>query len=185
MKPQLITVTQPQTKLTFTKGGVYVVFFRNISGEIVCDLAHSEAKVYMFGLYTIQGSSSYKLTTQQLHSMPGAFSQLSISCVAEDSASLAFSGLIRIIKGAQQSHAYQKNQNLILSPNAFVDTRPMLEIEANDVFCTHGSTTGTINKEHVAYMMTRGMSKHTAEKAYVEGFIQQMYNQIAELGVTV
>jgi len=183
MKPELITVRKPNTSLNFTKEGLYVVFFENISGAISCTLSHEKAKVYMFGLYDINGTSSYSLKTEQLHKAAGAFSQLAITCVARDSASLAFSGLIRIEKGAQQSHAYQKNQNLILSPNAFVDTRPMLEIEANEVFCTHGSTTGTINREHVLYLMTRGVSQIEAEKAYVDGFIQQLYNQMKQLGI--
>lgn len=125
------------------------------------------------------------LRTKQLHRAPGAFSQLSIVCVADGASSLSFSGLIRIEKGAQKSHAYQKNQNLILSPEAFVDSRPMLEIEANDVFCTHGSTTGTLNKEHIQYMMTRGLTQKQAEQEYVRGFTNQLYLQLAQLGVTL
>lgn len=184
MKTQFIHVKKSQSNVTFNTGGVYVVFFKNLSGDVTFELTHPRAKVYIFGLYTIRGNTSYKLNTKQLHRSPGAFSQLSISCVARDSASLAYSGLIRIEKGAQQSHAYQKNQNLILSPDAFVDSRPMLEIEANDVFCTHGSTTGNINKEHVQYLMTRGMSKRIAEKAYVDGFINQLYEQMRQLGIS-
>lgn len=183
MKPELITIDKPHSVLNFTKEGVFVVFFKNISGTVSCRLSHEKVKVYMFGLYDIGDSSSFSLKTEQLHKAPGAFSQLAITCVARDHASLAFSGLIRIEKGAQQSHAYQKNQNLILSPNAFVDTRPMLEIEANEVFCTHGSTTGTINKEHVLYLMARGVSQTKAEKAYVDGFIQQLYDQMKQLGI--
>lgn len=184
MKTKLITVTGSK-RLEFNDSGRYVVFFKNISGTIECVLNHESAEVYLFGLYDLSGKEAHTLHTKQLHAAPGAFSQLSIVCVADDTSSFRFSGLIRIEKKAQKSHAYQKNQNLILSPDAFVDSRPMLEIEADDVFCTHGSTTGTINAEHVRYMMSRGISKQNAEEAYVQGFIQQLYQQMSSLGATL
>ncbi|MEK7177659.1 MAG: SufD family Fe-S cluster assembly protein, partial [Patescibacteria group bacterium] len=77
-----------------------------------------------------------------------------------------------------KSHAYQKNKNLILSSGVYVDSRPFLEILANDVFCTHGSTTGKINEESLFYLKSRGLNQKMAEELYISGFIQEIFDKI-------
>lgn len=140
-------------------------------------------EVYMVGIYDMKGREKYIIHTEQIHSAPHSFSELFVLSVASDSSSLAFSGLIRIEKDAQQSHAYQKNQNLILSGNAFVDSRPILEILANDVFCTHGSTSGPLSKDQLSYLQMRGLSLKEATDVSVEGFKQQVYDKLNTLGI--
>lgn len=116
---------------------------------------------------------------------PDSYSDLFLLSVMKDSSSLAFTGKIRIEKNAQKSHAYQKNQNLILSKDAFVDSRPILEILADDVFCTHGSTTGPLSSDQLLYLEIRGIKKESAEKLLIEGFTNQVYDRIRQLGVTI
>ena len=137
----------------------------------------------MVGLYDMKQHEKYIIHTEQIHSAPHSFSELYVLSVARDSSSLAFSGLIRIEKDAQQSHAYQKNQNLILSNNAFVDSRPILEILANDVFCTHGSTSGPLSKDQLSYLQMRGLSLNEATEVSVEGFKNQVYDKLSTLGI--
>ncbi len=162
------------------KGEEYVVFFHNRSGKLSFEIQESNIKLYIFGLYTGKNSDQFQIETVQHHTAPGSLSDLFIKGVFEDKSKLLYQGLIRLEKFAQQSHAYQKNQNLILSPGVFVDSRPFLEILANDVFCTHGSTTGKLNKDQLFYAESRGLSAKSAETLLVSGFIEEIYNKVKE-----
>jgi len=132
----------------------------------------------------MKGKNKYKINTEQIHVSPNSFSDLSLLSVARDSSQLLFSGLIKIEKNAQKSHAYQKNQNLILSNDAFVSSFPTLEILADDVFCTHGSTSGPISQDQLQYLQMRGLTNASAKKLAIEGFKNQVYEKLHKLGIT-
>ncbi|MFZ2026094.1 MAG: SufD family Fe-S cluster assembly protein [Microgenomates group bacterium] len=185
MKTNLITITENNTQLTFDTPGSYAVFFKNISGTLSCTITSPKVELFMFGLYDMDKEKKYTIHTEQIHIAPGSYSDLFLLSVMKDTSSLAFAGKIRIEKDAQKSHAYQKNQNLILSPDAFVDSRPILEILADDVFCTHGSTTGPLSKEQLLYLQIRGIDRLPAEQLLIEGFKNQVYDRIKQLGVTL
>ena len=89
-----------------------------------------------------------------------------------------YEGAIKVAKGAQQTDAYQANRNLMLSRNAHADSIPQLEIEANDVRCTHGSTTSQMDQEELFYMQSRGIGKDAATKLIVEGFFVPVLDRI-------
>lgn len=159
--------------LIFDTPGEYVVFLHNISGKFIFDL-REKCQVFIFGLFTGKQDDQYHIETIQHHRAPGSFSDLSIKGVFHDTSQFHYQGLIRIEPQGQQSHAYQKNQNLVLSPNVFVESRPFLEILANDVFCTHGSTTGKLNKDVLWYAQSRGLTKESAQYLLVQGFIDDI-----------
>lgn len=167
-----------ETSLKFDKAGQYVVFMHDMSGKFTFELAHSKVEVDIYGLFTGNNSDQFTIETIQHHTAPGAVSNLFIKGVFDDKSRFNYQGLIRIEKSGQQSHAYQKNQNLILSPHTFVESKPYLEILANDVFCTHGSTTGKLNEEQLFYLKSRGISQEIAQKALVDGFIQEILEKI-------
>jgi len=183
MQTKHISITEKNTNLVFNTPGVYTVYFNNISGTISCRIESENIKLYMIGLYDMKQNEKYTIRTEQIHIAPNSFSELLVLSVADEQSSLAFSGLIRIEKNAQQSHAYQKNQNLILSNDAFVDSRPILEILANDVFCTHGSTSGPLSKDQLYYLQTKGLTKSQAKAVSIEGFKQQAIDKLSSLGV--
>jgi len=183
MKPQLIHITEKISNLVFNSAGTYVVFFNNIEGNIACKITAQDVKLYMFGLYDMKNKEHFKIHTEQIHEAGKSFSELYILSVADDSSALQFTGTIRIEKSAQKSHAYQKNQNLILSKDAFVDSRPILEILADDVFCTHGSTTGPLPDDQLNYLIMRGIGEYEAKNLLIEGFKKQVYNRINQLGI--
>jgi Fe-S cluster assembly protein SufD len=183
MNTQFIELKKENNNLVFDKPGRYVIYFSNISGTISCKIMAEKIEVYLLGLYDMHDTEKYKIHTEQIHIAPHSFSDLYVLSVAQDVSSLAFSGLIRIEKTAQQSHAYQKNQNLILSNDAFVDSRPILEILADDVFCTHGSTSGPISKDQISYLQMRGLNEKEAIKVSIEGFKQQVYDKLSSLGI--
>lgn len=167
-----------QSKLIFDKPGDYVVFFHNISGEFDFNIEASGVNLDILGLFVGKESDNFKLKTNQYHIAPGSTSNLLIKGVFDGQAKFIYQGLIKIEKTGQKSHAYQKNKNLILGDKVFVDSRPFLEILANDVFCTHGSTTGKIDQESLFYLKSRGLDDKTAEQLYVSGFIKEITDKI-------
>jgi len=167
-----------KTKLEFNKPGDYLVFFHNLSGEFDFNIKASGVNLDILGLFVGKKSDNFELKTNQYHIAPGSTSNLLIKGVFDEHSKFIYQGLIKIEKSGQKSHAYQKNKNLILSPDVYVDSRPFLEILANDVFCTHGSTTGKINEESLFYLKSRGLNQKIAEKLYVSGFIQEIIDKI-------
>lgn len=161
---------------------VHVFFLYNYSGELTIHMACPQAQVYIFGLYIGKGTDNFSLHTTQHHAIGSTISDLLIKGVFYDESKFLYEGLIQIDKGAQQSNAYQKNQNLLLSPTAFVDSRPFLEIKANDVRCTHASTTGRLNRDQLSYIHARGLPQKQAEELLVMGFVQDVFNRMQEIG---
>lgn len=164
--------------LILNDGKKHLVFFYNTSINITAELAEKNTTVEIIGLFTPQNDQKFEVKTTQKHSVGENTSDLIIKSALFDASIFEYEGLIRIEKSAHKSHAYQKNQNLILSPEAFVDSRPFLEILANDVFCTHGSTTGKINKNHVFTAATRGLNEKKAKKMLIEGFFEDVLQKI-------
>ena len=136
--------------------------------------------MYIYGLYTGSDKSTYALTTHQHHTVPEGYSELLVKGVFDDQSSLDYSGYIKIEKNCNGSHAYQKNQTLLLSSKAHVTSEPNLEILSPDVFCTHGSTTGHINADQLYYMQTKGLSRPAAKLLYIDGFINDLVDKIKD-----
>ncbi len=163
-----------EEKLSFKIPGKYIVLFKNLSGKIFFDIESSNVELNIYGLYIGKNQNKFEIYTYQNHLKPNSISNLLIKGVFYDSSQFNYQGLIRIEKQAQKSHAYQKNQNLVLSPNVVVNSKPELEILANDVFCTHGSTTGRLNQEQIFYLKSRGIIEEKAKQLLVNGFIKDV-----------
>ena len=95
-----------------------------------------------------------------------------------DNSRTIFSGLIKVAEGSQQTDAYQTNRNLLLDPSADANALPGLEILANDVRCSHGATTGNVDKEELFYMMQRGIPQRVAMQLMVFGFFEEVIEKI-------
>lgn len=173
--------TEEEERLTFDKPGDYLVFFYNLSGKFIFDIRAERVDLKIYGLFVGSGTEQFTLDTIQHHQAAASTSNLLIKGVFKNSAKLQLTGLIRIEKEAQKSHAYQKNQNLVLSPYCFVESKPYLEILANDVFCTHGSTTGRLNKQQLFYLTTRGLDTRQAKMLLVHGFINEVFDKMRQL----
>ncbi len=185
MNTKLIKITEEKTNLVFKTPGRYVVYFSNISGKISCSIEAEKIELYLLGCYDLKDNEKYSIHTEQIHRAPCSFSDMYVASVLEGESSLQFTGLIRIEKTAHNSHAYQKNKNLIVSPHSFVDSRPILEILANDVFCTHGSTSGPISMEQQYYLQTKGIDRAQSKQLIIDGFKHQITEKALQLGVTL
>jgi Fe-S cluster assembly protein SufD len=180
---KLIVVPQSKKERTYTisSPGDYVFFLMNAQGKLIVNIKGAKANAYIFGMYVGRKTDTFQIQTVQHHLVGNNISDLFVKGVFFDKSRFEYEGLIRIEKGANGSHAYQKNQNFVMSDKCFVDSRPFLEILANDVFCTHGSTTGKPNQEELYYLMTRGLSKKNAESLLIEGFFNEVFWRMEDI----
>lgn len=116
--------------------------------------------------------------TQQTHNAEQTRSDLLYKEVLRDKARVIWRGMIKVDKKAQLTDGYQRSDALMLSETARADAIPGLEIEADDVRCTHGATAGQVDEEQVFYAMSRGLSRYEAMHMIVEGFFQTVYDRI-------
>src|SRR5579864_3894200 len=138
----------------------------------------------MLGLVFGEGTQQFDFHTLQGHRSPNTRSDLLFKSALDDRSHSAYTGVIIIDRGAQRSDAYQANRNLLLSEGARADTEPMLEIEADDVRCTHGATVGPIDEETLFYAATRGLSPDDAARLIVEGFFAEVFQKFGDERVT-
>ncbi len=137
----------------------------------------------MLGLWLGDSDQHFDHHTLQHHAKPHARSDLLYKGALADSASSVFRGLIRVDKDAQLTDAYQTNRNLLLSENASAITLPSLEIEADDVRCSHGASIGQVEDRQLFYLMSRGLTKTQAERLLVLGFFNEVLGRIPMAGV--
>ena len=134
-------------------------------------------------VYVVDGKRHLDLDTTQEHDAPNAVSDLAFKGVLLDGARSVWRGVIRVAEGAQGTDAYQENRNLLLSPNARADSIPGLEIDTNDVRCTHGATAGPVDPILRFYLMSRGIPAAEAERMIVEGFLEEALERIPDLRI--
>lgn len=159
---------------------IYLSNHKNLEGNLEIKIKGSNAKVNILGLILGTGVGTIRLNTLQDHLKPSSISDLFIKSVLFDKSHFYYQGLIKIGKNAQKSNAYQKNQNLLMSRGAWADSRPKLEILANDVRCTHGATIGKIDESQLYYLSCRGLNKTQATGLIVEGYCLDVVNRIQD-----
>src|ERR671912_1638336 len=152
--------------------------------NIEAGLSASGGDSEMLGLYFADQNQVLDHHTLQDHLAPNAHSDLVYKGALRDESLAVFSGLIRVEPGAQKTDAYQTNRNLILgTDDAFAVSLPRLEILADDVKCSHGSTTGQVDETDLFYLMSRGIPRREAEKLVVFGFFGEITSRIPLKGL--
>jgi Fe-S cluster assembly protein SufD len=141
-------------------------------------LAGQGASVKVTGAYFLSGREHLDYDTTQEHAAPATTSDLFFKGALTDRARSVWRGVIRVDEGAQKTDAYQQNRNLLLTPTAHADSIPGLEIEANDVRCTHGATIGRVDALQLFYLMARGLTRDEAERLIVRGFFEDVLERI-------
>jgi Fe-S cluster assembly protein SufD len=137
----------------------------------------------MLGLYFGDDHQHFDHNTSQDHLAPNTSSDLLYKGALDDSSRAVFRGIIRVHPNAQKTDAYQTNRNLLLSANARADSLPNLEIQADDVKCSHGATVGQLDEESRFYLMSRGLSREQAERLVVMGFLGEVMSRLPLGGV--
>jgi Fe-S cluster assembly protein SufD len=150
-----------------TTGGKWV---RN---DLHVTLDGSNIDAAVNGLYTVKGEQHVDNHTVIDHRQPNSVSSQLYKGVLDGNGRAVFNGKIFVRDIAQQTNAYQLNRNLLLSPTAEADTKPQLEIFADDVRCTHGATIGPVNPEEIFYLETRGIPRERAIRILSRGFARE------------
>lgn len=141
-------------------------------------LADQHAQCSADGLTLISGGQLADTHTWIDHIKPQAISRQLHKCIADDSAHAVFSGKIIVQQDAQQTDARQMSRNLLLSGKASIDTKPQLEIFADDVKCSHGATVGQLDEEALFYLQSRGLNLATARNLLIYAFGAEVIDRI-------
>ncbi len=158
--------------LNLNLGGAYA------RTESISHLRGSGGHSDMLAVSVADGEQELDQRTLQIHEAANTASDLLYKNSLDDAAKTIFAGLIRVEPGAHKTDAYQKVRNLLLSDEAEANSAPGLEIEADDVRCSHGATTGQIDEEELFYLLSRGISKKQAQKLIVHGFLQEVIDRL-------
>jgi Fe-S cluster assembly protein SufD len=160
------------TALGFGSGRGKVRMETNLAGP------GSEARVT--GGYAGGPGQHLDYDTTQEHAAPNTFSDLAFRGVLAAGATSVWRGMIRVDPGAQGTDAFQESRNLLLSPEAHADSIPGLEIEADDVRCTHAAAIAQIDKDQLFYLTSRGLDPAEAKQLIIEGFLESLVERLAE-----
>ena len=138
----------------------------------------AEANVY--GAYVCGGEEKVRIAVDMYHDLPHCNSRQLFKGIAGGTSRVDFYGKIIVAQDAQRTEAYQENHNILLTDGAKVDTKPQLEIYADDVKCSHGATIGRLNEEEQFYMRSRGISLEDAKVLQMISFIAPVLEHVED-----
>lgn len=171
------------TEVTIKDKAVFNAYTFTLNGDIVrnnlnfkLDGEHIEA--HMYGLYMIDGKTHVDNHTAADHLKPNSFSNELYKGIMDDSSNGVFNGIVYVRPDAQKTNAFQSNKNILLTDNAKVNAKPQLEIWADDVSCSHGCTTGQLDKDAIFFFRQRGISEFNAKKLLLEAFAIEVINYV-------
>ena len=157
---------------TFTLSGALV---RN-NLTMVLDGEYIES--HLNGLYLTNGNQVVDNHTLVDHQKPNCNSNELYKGIIEDKSAATFNGKIYVRKDAQKTNAFQSNKNILLSDDGTINTKPQLEIYADDVKCSHGTSTGKLDADKVFYLRARGLSEASAKKLLMRAFASEVVDTI-------
>ena len=135
-------------------------------------------ETHMYGLYMIKGKTHVDNHTAVDHRQPNSFSNELYKGIMDEASHGVFNGKIYVQQVAQKTNAFQSNRNILLTNDASVDTKPQLEIWADDVKCSHGATTGQMDAEQLFYLRARGLDKVQARALLLQAFAGEVIQNV-------
>jgi Fe-S cluster assembly protein SufD len=146
--------------------------------DVECAMEGPGGTSYMYGIGLGEKRQQFGQFTRQHHKCGNTVSDLLFKNVYRDEATGVYSGVIKVEKNANGTNAYQANRNLVLSETVKCDSRPLLEIESNDLRCTHGATIGRLDEDQVFYLRSRGLPDPDARQLLIEAFLEPVLARI-------
>jgi len=156
-----------------------------IKNEIHCNLLENFSSCFVNGIMLLNGNQQHELKTNVNHKYENCKSSQLIKSVLLDKSNGTYQGKIYVDKSAQKTNGYQLSKALILSENSEFNSKPELEIYADDVKCSHGSTTGNIDENSIFYLMSRGLTRDEANKMIVDGFLNEAIETITDFNIKI
>lgn len=162
----------------------FIAHSLSLGGKLVrsdteVQLAERGAQCELNGLYFAQGKQHIDHHTLIDHAQPQGSSREHYRGIIADQGRAVFNGKVLVRKDAQQTDAHQENHNLLLSLDAEIDTKPQLEIYANDVKCAHGATVGQLDEQAIFYLKSRGIDEQTARNLLIYGFATTIFENVS------
>lgn len=157
---------------TFTLGGAWVRNNLNVA------MSGRNGEAHLYGLYLPGGTQLVDNHTVVDHRVPDCMSNELYKGVLNGKSTAVFNGKIFVRPDAQKTNAFQTNRNILLSDDASVNTKPQLEIYADDVKCSHGTSTGRIDEEALFYLRARGIGEENARKLLIRAFVEEVVSQV-------
>lgn len=157
---------------TFTLNGAMIRNNLNIAAD------GEGCETHMYGLYLLNGKTHVDNHTEIDHIQPHSFSNELYKGIMEDQSHGVFNGKVFVRQAAQKTNAFQSNKNILLSDEATINSKPQLEIWADDVKCSHGCTTGQLDEEAQFYLQSRGISKERARVLLLYAFAAEVLDSV-------
>jgi Fe-S cluster assembly protein SufD len=156
--------------------------FGSHSGHVLMEtrLAGEGADARVTGAYATHGRQHIDFDTTQEHAAPNTTSDLAFRGVLQGRSSAVWKGNIIVDPGAQKTDAFQESRNLLISKRAHADAIPGLEIQANDVRCTHAAAVAQVDPEQLFYLRSHGLPEETAKRLVIEGFLAALVERFPE-----
>jgi len=182
-------VNTDMVSITLERDAVYDGFALNMGAklsrhDIHARISGTNAELSFNGVNLLSGSQHGDTTILIEHEAPHCVSNQFYRTLLDDSARGVFQGKVHVHRAAQKTDGYQLSNALLLSPKAEMDTKPELEIYADDVKCSHGATTGQLDEEPLFYLRSRGLSEADARYLLVESFVNEVVEKIADEGAS-
>lgn len=162
---------------------VFQINTLTLDGNLVRNDLHIQvqgehAETHLNSMYMLNGQQHVANYTTVDHQVPNCESHELYKGIMDDKSVAVFNGKVFVRKNAQKTNAYQSNANVLMSEDASVNSKPELEIYADDVKCSHGSTTGQLDDEAIFYLRARGLSEKSAKQLMLTAFISDVLNKI-------
>jgi Fe-S cluster assembly protein SufD len=156
--------------------------FGSRSGHVLMEtrLAGQGADARVTGAYATRGRQHIDFDTTQEHAAPNTTSDLAFRGVLQDRSSAVWKGNIIVDPGAQKTDAFQESRNLLISKRAHADAIPGLEIQANDVRCTHAAAVAQVDPEQIFYLRSHGLRAEEAKRLVIEGFLAALVERFEQ-----
>ena len=159
-----------------TLGGALLRF------DVRCLLQGKGAECQLDGAYLVEGEDHVDHHTLVEHQAPNCHSQQTYRGIASGKGTAVFDGIVVVHRDAQKTVAHQENRNLLLSESATVHTKPHLEIDADDVVCSHGATVGALDEDQLFYLRARGVPENLAHSMLTFAFLESIIDRVGHEG---
>ncbi len=151
--------------------------------EIECNLKENYSSAFVNGIVALDGLKQHEIKTKINHSSEHTKSYQLVKCSLKDQSKATYQGKIYVDSVAQKTNGYQLSKAILLNDGTEFNGKPELEIYADDVKCSHGSSSGNLDENKIFYLMTRGVSKNQAKKILIDGFFLEVIEKVTDSGV--
>jgi len=155
-------------------------FFKN---EINCNLTGNYSSAFVNGIFYINNEKHHEIRTVINHLTENTKSYQLIKGVLDDSSKAVYQGKIFVKSKAQKTDGYQLSKAILLNKNSEFNAKPELEIYADDVKCSHGSTSGNLNEDSIFYLMSRGLNYEQSKELLINGFLLDVVDKITDVEI--